>query len=321
MQLHRDKRLLAAVQAGLITRPQPILEKLSCPFRSAMCLIEPRPGCLPPPNGAARRIAVGRGATAEEAACLAMAEAVERYSIQYGTALPNAVHPFRTWGGPACPATIDELTIGAPGRRTNSTGSAAGATLDDAARRAVLELLEHRHAAEVGLPSSAFFEIDPASVPSIGPHVAWLSGQLRILRCQGAAFVDGYAFAAVACSDRDGARRTEGTAAGPSLAEAVRHAAEEAIFSWRNMVALEQNAALATGMAPEERAAIEAYRGWSPRRAWPTRPPAPPGLAEFAGDPVLDDLLAALARRVGRVRLFDLTDASIGLPVVRALPG
>jgi ribosomal protein S12 methylthiotransferase accessory factor YcaO len=262
-----------------------------------------------------RRVATGRGRTQAEADRLAVAEAAERYSIQYSPTLPAQLPPFVTIGGTADPVATADLTLGAPGRSNGTAGAAAGETPEDALRRAALEMLEHLHLARLRSGSGELASVDPAAEPGIAPHVAWLAGQFRRLEIRARAFAPGYVVAVVACTDLDGGRRTEGSAARLGRAGAVLAAAEEAIFHWRNMVELERAAPDLGAMSPDDRARIARYRGALPREPWPASAAAEPG--EAAGADV-EGLLAAVAVVSGRrVRAFDLTAPEVGVPVVR----
>lgn len=291
----------------------------SFPFYIALCGVTTRKGCAPPENLLSCRIAAGRGRTQAEADLLAVAEAAERYSIQYSTALPERLEPFLTIGGPAEPAEVVELTLGAPGRVNTSIGAAAGRTSRDALRRAALETLEHLHLARLRAGSGELAAVDPAAVPEIGPHAAWLAGQFRGLEVRARAFAPGYVVAVAACADRDGGRRTEGSAARRDRGAAVRAAVEEAMFHWRNMVELERAAPDLAAMAEEDRAMVARYRGALPREAWPEAEAA----AEAAvGRADLEGLLAAVAVvSGGRMRAFDMTVPEVGVPVARILLG
>jgi ribosomal protein S12 methylthiotransferase accessory factor YcaO len=262
-----------------------------------------------------RRVATGRGRSQAEADRLAVAEAAERYSIQYSSALPKRQRPFVTIGGPADPVATVELTLGSPGRVNGSTGAAAGASPEDAVRRAALETLEHLHLARLRAGSGELAPVDPVAEPAIASHVAWLAGQFRRLEIRARAFAPGYVVAVVACADLDGGRPTEGSAARLDRAEAVRAAVEEAMFHWRNMVEIERAAPDLAAMAADDRARIARYRGALPREAWPPSAAAEPGEL----DPTdVEGLLAAVAVVSGRrVRAFDLTAPEVGVPVVR----
>lgn len=220
-----------------------------------------------------------------------------------------------TIGGDAEPVRRVDLAIGAPGRANTSVGAAAGRDPEDAVRRAALETLEHLHLGRLRAGSGELVPVDPAAEPAIAAHVAWLSGQFRRLEIRARAFAPGYVVAAVACSDLDGGRRSEGSAARLDRAGAVRAAVEEAIFHWRNMVELEHAAPDVSAMAPDDRARIARYRGAVPRAAWPVPEDAEVG---DRGQADVEGLLAAVAVVSGRrVRGFDFTTSEVAVPVVK----
>lgn len=145
-----QERLQNAVRLGKLSRPQRVLEDLKCPVYSAICFVDLPQGTLPPPNGAPHRVALGHGRTHRDAGSLAMLEAVERYSIQHRSSLAARIFPFLARNGRAEEIATAELTLGVPGGpETTSIGAAAGENREAAAIRAVLELLEHRHVAEI----------------------------------------------------------------------------------------------------------------------------------------------------------------------------
>lgn len=303
------------LHAGYRTAPQALSMPPGFPFHISLCAVTTRNGCEPPDNLLSQRIAVGRGRTQREADLLAVAEAAERYSIQYSSDLPDRMDPVATLGGPPEPSPLLDLTLGAPGRRNGSAGAAAGRDPEHAAARAALETLEHLHLDRLRSGAGELAAVDLAGEAAIAPHVAWLDGQLRRLEVRARAFAPGYVVAVAACSDCDGGRRTEGSAARLRRGPAVRAAAEEAIFHWRNMVELERAAADLAAMPDDERARVARYRGAWPIAAWPA--PEASDVGEHRGAD-LEGLLAAvlvLARR--RVRLFDFTAPEVGVPVMR----
>lgn len=301
--------------AAYCTAPRALSTPPDFPFYIALCGVTTRNGCQPPENLLSRRIAAGLGCSQSEANLLAVAEAAERYSIQYCADLPDVIKPFVTIGGAAESARRVELAIGAPGRANTSAGAAAGRDPEDAVRRAALEALEHLHLGRLRAGSGELVPVDPAGEPAIAAHVAWLSGQFRRLEIRARAFAPGYVVAAVGCSDLDGGRRSEGSAARLDRAGAVRAAVEEAIFHWRNMVELERAAPDVGGMAPDDRMRLARYRGAVPREAWPVPEEAEVG---DRGQADVEGLLAAVAVVSGRrVRGFDFTTPEVGVPVVK----
>lgn len=300
---------------GHCTAPHALRTPPEFPFYIALCGVTTRNGSLPPQNLLSQRFAAGRGRTQEEANLLAVAEAAERYSIQFSDTLPACLSPFITIGGPADPVAACEITLGAPGRTNSSVGAAAGPTLRGAVRRAALEMLEHLHLARLRGGQGELASVDPAGVPSIASHVDWLTRQFRGLEIRARAFAPGYVVAAAACADLDGARRTEGGAARRGLGSAVRAAVEEAMFHWRNMIELERSAPSLAAMAPDDRDRVARYRGALPRDSWGTAEVGGPG---DVGRADTEGLLAAVAVLSGqRVRVFDMTAPEVGVPVVR----
>ncbi len=320
-------RLGEAVEAGFLSPPQPAELPPGFPFRIATVAVDLPEGCRPPPGPVPRRIAVGRGEDAAEAAALALAEGVERYSLQYRAELPEAMTAFAGSSGGASIALLEEIVLGAPlsKRRVTSKGAAAGSSLEEAGARAILELIENHWVGRFREGKRSLVErfenVSPSSLNGLRGLQDWLEGQfrflsLRLLKLEGACWV-----ALALLHDFDKARPTEGAAAAFDPLAALRHAAWEAVFHWRNMVALEYHGASAAAMSERDRVAIMTYRGALTGPAWP-----PGKLPETAAGPVLsaglEDLLELLARLERRpVLLFDLTHPAIGLPVVRAWIG
>lgn len=311
-------------RSGLVSNPTLHDMPPSAPFHVALCAVELPPGCRPPSNGMMRRLAVGRGPTPERAAFLALAEAAERYSLQYADDRPRLVEPFATVGGLPEPVDIAAITLGAPQQAgpVTSVGAAAGETRGDAAGRAVLEQLEHLRIRAFDVDRRVLPPVAAEATGSLGPHMAWLADQLRRLDCRTRRFAPGYWVAKCRCSDLDGSRPTEGSAAGFDAERTVLAAAEEAIFHWRNMVVLEAKGVRASAVQGAERAALLRYRGVPPER-WPA-PRRYRTIADASGalPPALPELMLALYRQTGRrVRMFDLTLPRVGVPVVRAVLG
>lgn len=305
-------------RAGHCSPPQALSTPPGFPFYIALCGVTTRKGAISPEHLLARRFATGRGATQAKADLRAVAEAAERYSIQHSDRLPKRMQPFVTVGGRAEAMATAALTLGAPGRSNSSVGAAAGADLEDALRRAALEVLEHLHLTRLRSGADGLAALDPAGEPGIAPHVAWLAGQFRRLDIRARAFPPGYVVAVAACADLDGGRRTEGSAARPGRRRAVRAAVEEAIFHWRNMVEIERAGADPSGWPAEDLARIARYRGALPREDWPEAA----GEVGDCGRADLEGLLAAVAVVSGqRVRAFDFTTPEVGVPVVKVVLG
>lgn len=318
-----EAQLQHAVRCGFVSPPQPIPLPGDFPFRVATCAVELPEGCLPPPGPLTRRLAFGCAERAARAARLALLEGVERYSLQYRQDMPVALTPYAVAGGAAEAAPVATLALGVPGAAAPATskGAAAGDDLEGAARRAVLELLEQHHAGDPPQPPPAFRCVVPASVAPLAALESWLEGRYRRLDLR-VATCDDYFVAVAGCSDLDGGRQTEGAAAGLNLFDALAHAAREAVFHWRAMVAFDFAGTAEETLCEDDRAALRRYRGAAGSSAWPEAA----RWAALDGDRSLatpaGDLMRTLARASGqRVRLFDMTCPAIGLPVVRALLG
>jgi hypothetical protein len=315
-----EERLRRAVQAGRLSPPHPIAQPKGFPFHIATCAVDLPAGCIAPPGSLSRRLGVGCAGTAAGAARLALLEGVERYSLQFHRHMPARLVPFAAVGGTAEPAPVAALALGVPGAHlaVSSKGAAAGADLEAASRRAVLELLEHHRAGAPPWPDGSFLPIDPTPVPPLAAVASWAQDLYRRLDLRLARFDDHFA-ALAGFSDLDGGRRTTGSAAGLALYDTLTHAAQEAVFHWRNLVALDHAGTAASTLDEEDRAELARYRGSPPSLPWP-EVPALCVDSDEALTTVSEDLLATLAALTGRrARLFDMTSSEIGVPVVKAL--
>lgn len=276
-------------------------------------------GCAPP-EGLAARVGAGTGASRAEAAFRALAEAAERYALQYSPSRPAHLMPVAAAGGPAEAAAISHLTLGAPeAAGITSRGAAAGKSLSDAADRACLEALEHLTLD--GLAAGGEQGFCPVRLPDLDPHRTYLEGQLRLLSLWMTAR-EGYVVAIARTSDRNGGRPTLGSAAGREPRGTALRAVEEAMFLWRNMVEMERRgAAIPTGVAGD---AARLYRGASAAPGWLAALDA--GGAD-AGEPPVPraepiPLLETVARVSGRrARVFDMTVPTLPVPVARVVLG
>lgn len=306
--------------SGLVSTPTLSAMPPGFPFSVAICAVSLPPGCAPPSNALKRRIAVGRARDPKHASFIALAEAAERYSLQFTDDRPSTVRPFETEGGSPDAINLSLLALGAPGggQIITSIGAAAGETLEDAALRAVLELLEHHHLQRFESDRRHLPRVEP-SEKDVGVYRDWLDGQLRRLEFRARQFEAGYWVVLSRCCDHDGGRPTTGSAAGVDPKLTLIAAAEEAIFHWRNMVALESNGVPISTMRGAERAAFERYRG-AASDGWPTlRGRTRPLSQSLSHATDRERLGQALCRSSGaRLRLFDMTLPEVGVPVVKA---
>ncbi len=307
--------LEAAFTSGLFGPPHIPFLPDGFPISLAVIAVQPTQGCELP-LGERARLGTGTGPTRDKAVYKAACEAVERYSLQYDSTLPDLRSPIEVLGGASDPLPQVSLCLGAPGGNAGSIGCAAGSSLDDAIDRAALELLEHHELARLQSGAEQGITFDPATISNLASIADYLELGLRQLRAE-VVFRRGYAMVRAVCCDPDGGRPTEGSAAAASIDQATTKAVEEAVFSWRNMIELERN-----GVAPvegEQGRLLRTYRGAEASLLpLPKHDPGkqPPAHQEYLNLRPLE-VLAGVADT--RVRVFDMTSPKLGLPVVRVV--
>lgn len=308
-----------AVENGYISAPHLLEMPSDLPFEAALCTVKLPAGCLPPENPLGVRIGAGVGADEHIATFLAMAEAAERYSLQFTASRPETLHPVRTVGGPSETISIAALTLGSPSaQRMRSKGSALGETLDEAVQRACLEQLEHFHIRPDGQLIGGFKVCKLSRFKPLHDVQMFLQGQLRELDVRLLSSELGYFVAHVTCRDCDGGRRTFGSAASISRDAAAMRAVQEAVILWRNMIEMEKSAVKLEHLEGEHAKQVAIYRGAEPFDLKPIGGLSPnrrlvkqrPHIVE-----VLSDLTGS------RVRVFNLSVGEIGLPVAKILVG
>jgi len=322
-QIPIDDLLVAARQNGFISAAHFQQLPDGFPFYVAVSAIDLPDGCVAPDNTAKRRVAVGKDKDKGKAGFLAQMEAAERYSIQFGNDLPERYSPFRSFGAEPCEQDVSKLTIAAPttNGEVRSIGAAAGHDLDDAARRAVLELLEHHHIDTQGFSPPGWHHVRAGDVPGIADLSNWVDGQLRVLDCRYRWYETGYAVAICDCRDFGGGRRILGHSARTSLVAAISNAVSEAIFHWRNMIALEFHGRPASAFSGYDLELFETYRGYRAMEPWQeTKAEAFADAGPSGAD--IHDLVGAYTKATGQaLHFFDFTHPKLGIPVVRAVPG
>ncbi|PZR00846.1 MAG: hypothetical protein DI533_10080 [Cereibacter sphaeroides] len=318
-----EPRFASAISHRLLSEPMfpPMSEGF--PFQIATVAVALPSGCRPPDNALRHRIATGFGESRSEAATKALAEGAERYALQFRHDMPAWFSPLITVGGPVEDAPAHDLALGAPGAKgaVTSVGAASGDSLESAMLRAVLEQLEHLHfeRLEQGIPE--LDDPEPQQLEDVKSISTWLEGQLRRLDLRLGVFAEGYAMAAARCSDLDGGRATAGSAAGCEAGQALRHAAEEAVFHWRNMVALENRGIDVRDLTGADQAHFRRYRGASRASLWPE----PVKIAQRLAVLPLPDvgaLMSVLAQQTGRrARIFDMTFPPLGVFTAKCVVG
>lgn len=311
--------LKAAVDKGLISEPHVAFAPKDFPLSIAVSAIALPDGCAGP-VGQPRRLGTAIHRDKRTATVIAMAEAAERYSLQFDPALPALQHPIAEIGRPADPALAQELRLGAPGGTATSVGCAAHETMQAAINSAALEHLEHLALAQTAQTPEAAVRINLSGLAELAELVAYLEARLREVRAEISWFEDQVAVVRAICCDFDGGRPTEGSAASTSPEAAATKAVLEAVASWRNMIEIER-----VGIAtPKETAGdlLLAYRGASSA----LRPIAGPVLAASPKPPksdVAQHMVVDVLHKVTRqpLRVFDMTHPAIGLPVARIVLG
>lgn len=310
----------AAIASKVISKPHPLPLPSGLPFCAAVCSVSIPVGCVPPSGSVPLRVGCGVGETLETAAFLALAEAAERHAIQYDPQRDASVKPILCAGGPAGSVSFSELTLGAPaGGCVDSRGSAAGGSLLSATNRALYELLEGYHVGPRGALRGSFFAFDSCAATFLSPHIAFLSSQLRELHIAAMVSPHGYSVARVICRDLNKGRCTIGSACGAELKHTIRRAVEEAILLWRNLVEMEARSAPIPNASTHEGVLVHIYRGAAQidASACGEKKETLPSV------PAVDTPIAQIVSSVtgSRVRVFDLTAPSVGIPVARAVLG
>lgn len=315
-------KISAAEKGKLITPPSYAELSLDCPFHVAFRLVESRAGTMSPDTGTSLRYASGAGFTADEASDISGFEAIERYSIQYSTTLPEEIATAWTNGDTDLTVCIDQITLGSPrpAQEITSKGSATGVSFDDAACRAVMELIEHTLEAK---PKLNLYRLDRASAVTIGglrDVREWLGTQLRCIEIAVSFDTNIGYFSKCSCHDASFYRPTFGTAFGLDLSETIRRSCFEAVVSWRNMVSLEF---AGTDVKRFQAAEASVFRQYRQEKSFiaDLHPSDVQALERHeAGLPTLEHLAQCLLDLSGRpVYLFDLTAPEIEVPVVKAV--
>lgn len=305
------------IETKLVSRPQFPGLPTGFPFHVAICAVDLPKGCLPP-KGSERRIATGYAANAEEAAVKAVAEGVERYSIQYRDSLPNQLLPVFDTTGSVQPVSTVQLCLGAPARTafTSSRGSAAAAKFSEAARGAAFELIEHWFREKIFDRQQPAFSLSPEI--NLGSQLAeWLRPQMRQVSFLAAILPSvGYV---VLCrnSDLDFGRPTYGSAAGRNIIQVARHASFEALFHWYNFARMEANCVVLENFDEEEYYWGKVFRGAMRAPSWPDEGPLLKDQNTFPKRSYQFMLESFANHSGGSFGLFDFSIAELQLSVAR----
>lgn len=306
--------LKEAVEIGLISQPHVSFAPVGFPLSIAVSAVRLPKGCAPP-EGQPCRVGTSIHPDKGEAAIIAMAEAAERFSLQFDPKLAADQQPIEKWSDHATPLPASVLRIGAPEGKATTVGCAAFETLEAAIERAAFEHLEHAGLAIGAQDPDVATSIDLTQIEDLEPLASYLKARLREFRSEVIWLDGGVAVVRTLCCDPDGGRPTEGSAASRSLPAAATKAAMEAVLSWRNMVELERN-----GVAIPDGASdlLLAYRGASDA----LRPIAKSTLGDLPTPTAQKPALQVLRDLSGQpLRVFDMTHPEVRVPVARIVLG
>lgn len=313
--------LLACVNRGLISKP--VFPKLpeNFPLRIAISAAKLTDGCAPPTGVLGHRVGIGIAGTVETAAIIAMAEAVERYSLQYSVDMPEIINPYRTLGGEAEQLARRDLVLGAPDAISQVTtrGAASGPDLRTATKHAAYECYEHFVRDQLSEAGGGASQIETGPIESLREIEIYLESRLRRINLLMHTDGPGLVFIACICSDMDGGRPTTGFAVGEELSQVSVKAVREAILQWRNMIELERNSISLDPLSVQDLEIIQAYRGATRLQKWLTTGERSQEPNDLDRVPVEDPLEAIHTATGRRVRLFDMSDPETGICTVRVV--
>ncbi len=311
-----------------IGEPRAIALPPSCPFSAFVCRIRLPHGCRQPPGRIGFRIGAGVALTASEARRLCLLEGIERYSLQYQASDPARLASLRTANSAETECDASAILLGHPDRDAfllpiDSRGCAAGRSIADAAKRALLEWIEFEAVDHWRSGSGIFRAFTPShpEIEKIGHWLATLGKSQRFLRWRHPA---GVTVVIVLTRDFDGRHPTFGSAAGLDAQAAIAHAGLESAFATINLAEIDRASRDNGDLSTADRETLAIYRGEVELPLGGTADdyetgPAPEGaIFEQTGDDVaLISLIEAISRPVA---FFDLTRREAGVAVVRAMP-
>ncbi|WHP67298.1 YcaO-like family protein [Phaeobacter inhibens] len=316
------ERIAAAEQAGLISPASMADFPLGSPLSVAFRLVTPRRGTLPPSLNVSRRYASGAGLSIDAAKMLSGLEAIERYSIQFSSELPDQIDSVWSSDRSCRRVEVDALALGSPRvtKEVQSIGAAAGRSIEDASSRAVMELAEYtlRSRSKLELKRISDKIVDESSI--VGRIREWLGMQARCIEFAVCTDLPKGCFVRCSCHDESFYRPTFGTAFSLDISEAIQKSCFEAVTSWRNMVSLEFNGINLSDVSEEEERVLRTYREKiSPLSSITETISELPGRKEKTRE-VLSYVASCLTDFTGKsVHVFDMSAPEIGLPVVKAI--
>jgi ribosomal protein S12 methylthiotransferase accessory factor YcaO len=213
------------------------------------------------------RIGAGSALDADTARNLCLLEGIERYSLQFRTGDPESLASIAMPDVRRISRPIGRLRLGHPSLDSHapiadSRGCSVGAGLADAALRGLLELAEHDALEIWRARPDRFREVEPKGVTeALDQLLAWLDTngfRLRVFEHRHGS--GAIAYVAV-CSDAAGKKPATGSAAGLDARSTAVHACVESVVAWLNFAEIEKNPSRIEVLSPEDRLAVESYRG------------------------------------------------------------
>jgi ribosomal protein S12 methylthiotransferase accessory factor YcaO len=321
------ERLAERAVSRQIGEPQAIVLPPSCPLSAFVCRILLPAGCSPPPGRIGFRIGCGVALTASEARRFCLFEGIERYSLQVQAGDPARLASLKIGSSAETLRDASAVLLGHPQRDAflppiDSRGCAAGSSIADAAKRALLEWIEFDAIERWQGGTAGFRTFIPShrQIEKIADWLATLGKCQRFLRWRDPT---GVAVVVVLTCDFDGRHPALGSAARFDIQSAIGHASLESAFATLNLEQIDRANHDDENLSVADRETLAIYRGKTelpPGAAADDRevPSSPEGAAfERSGDDLatLARLLEAFARPVA---FFDLTRKETGVAVVRA---
>ncbi|WP_246730372.1 YcaO-like family protein [Nitratireductor mangrovi] len=203
----------------------------------------------------------------------------------------------------------------------DSRGCAAGETLEDAAARGVLELVEHDALAAWHQDAAIFEGLAAEGLSAeLDTLCAWLSAKELRLQLGRFRHRSGAVVHLCICCDQAGRRPASGSAADIDPCHSALRACVESVVAWFNFDAIRRNGTPVEALAGEDRRAFECYLGLASAPGFLTKR-TPDGDAKAvvsAGTP--QSALAELVANWGAdIAIFELTRAETGIAVARAV--
>ncbi|QDZ01640.2 YcaO-like family protein [Nitratireductor mangrovi] len=307
-----------------VGEPSPATLPPRSPLSIFVCRVSLPAGCLPPPGRLPFRIGAGAALEPWRARDLCLLEGIERFSAQFREGDPRVQPAIALPGCRKVVLPAARLRLGHPEPQdgpVDSRGCAAGETLEDAAARGVLELVEHDALAAWHQDAAIFEGLAAEGLSAeLDTLCAWLSAKELRLQLGRFRHRSGAVVHLCICCDQAGRRPASGSAADIDPCHSALRACVESVVAWFNFDAIRRNGTPVEALAGEDRRAFECYLGLASAPGFLTKR-TPDGDAKAvvsAGTP--QSALAELVANWGAdIAIFELTRAETGIAVARAV--